>query len=100
MLEDVAALVEHSLVSPAAITPGEPRFRMFDTVRAYASERLDALGARGSADEAFYVRMIDQVPGYVTGIRSADQARWRAEFRLVWPDLRRAWMLAVDRRRR
>jgi hypothetical protein len=98
VLEDVAALVENSLVTPATSAPGEPRFRMFDTVRAYASERLDALGVRAATEEAFYVHLIDQVPDYVTGIRSSDQARWQAEFRLTWPDLRRAWTLAVDHR--
>ncbi len=98
VLEDVAALVENSLVAPATTAPGEPRFRMFDTVRAYASERLDALGAREPAEQAFCARMIDQVSDYDSGTRSPEQARWRAEFRLVWPDLRRAWGLAVDRR--
>ena len=98
VLDDVAALIENSLVSPATTAAGEPRFRMFETVRAYASERLDALGARDAAETAFYIGMIDQVPDYLIGGASLDQARWRAEFLLVWPDLRQAWGLALDRR--
>jgi predicted ATPase len=98
VLDDVAALVENSLVAPATSSVGEPRLRMFDTVRAYASERLDSLGGRDAAEDAFYAGMIGQVPAYLIGGASADHARWRAEFELVWPDLRRAWALAVDRR--
>ena len=98
VLDDLAVLVENSLVSPATIAPGEPRFRLFDTVRAYASERLDAVRAREPAEEAFYRHMIDQIPAYALGVRSLEQARWRAELQLVWRDLSRAWAMAVERR--
>ena len=96
-IDDVAALIEHSLVAPVPASSGEPRFQLFSTVRAYASERLDELGTRESATEAFCARMISQVPDFAAGVRSRDQARWRAEFRLVWPDLRQAWELSVAR---
>ena len=96
-LDDIAALVENSLVTPVTTAPGEPRFRMYNTVRAYADERLRDLGASDQADERFRARVISQVPAFATGIRSREQARWRAEFRLVWPDLRRAWSLSVQR---
>lgn len=96
-VDDVAALVEHSLVSPVPAAPGDVRFEMFTTVRAYAGERLDDLGGREQATEAFCARMMAQVPAFTSGIRSREQARWRAEFRLVWPDLRSAWELAVAR---
>ncbi len=46
-LEDIAALVENSLVAPVTTAPGDPRFQMYNTVRAYAAERLDGMGATG-----------------------------------------------------
>lgn len=95
-IDDVAALVEHSLVAPVPTSSGDPRFQMFNTVRAYAGERLEELGARELANESFCARMISQVPAFAGGVRSRDQARWRAEFRLVWPDLRLAWELSVE----
>jgi predicted ATPase/DNA-binding XRE family transcriptional regulator len=44
VLDDVAALVEHSLLQPLAGAAGEPRFGMLETIRAHALERLEASG--------------------------------------------------------
>ncbi len=94
VLEDVAGLVEHSLVSPAASAPSEPRFWMFESVRVYACERLSAED-RQAADAAYVARMAERVVPLASLIRSPDHARWRAELRAIWPDLRRAWEIAV-----
>ena len=94
VLEDVAGLVEHSLVSPAANAPNEPRFWMFESVRAYAFERLAAEDRR-AAEGAYVSRMAQRVVPLASLIRSPDHARWRAELRAIWPDLRRAWEIAV-----
>ena len=94
MLEDIAGLVEHSLVSPAATAPSEPRFWMFESVRVYACERLSA-DDRRAAEAAYVSRMAQRVVPLASRIRSPDHARWRAELRAIWPDLRRAWELAV-----
>jgi predicted ATPase len=40
ILEGVASLVNNSLLRQEEVTGGEPRFRMLDTIRAYALERL------------------------------------------------------------
>jgi predicted ATPase len=42
VLEELAALVEHSLVRQETQAAGEPRFALLETVREYAQERLDA----------------------------------------------------------
>jgi hypothetical protein len=42
--------------------------------------------------------MSRQVPSLSARIRSTERQRWQAEFRLVWPDLRRVWQLALARR--
>ena len=94
VLDDVGGLVEHSLVSPAAGAPSEPRFWLFESVRAYAAEQLSD-DARAAAETAYVSRMAQRIVPLARHIRSPDHARWRAEFRMTWPDLRRAWEIAV-----
>lgn len=96
VLDDVAVLVENNLVVPAPDAPGEPRFRLYETMRAYASELLEE-AAREQAEAAYVARLTRQGAVLSARIRSSDHERWMAEFRLVWPDLRRAWELALQR---
>ena len=44
MLEDLAALVDHSLVQRVDPVAEEPRYRMLETVREFGLERLAASG--------------------------------------------------------
>ncbi len=44
VVEELSVLVDHSLVAFTERPDGEPGFRMLETVRAYASARLDELG--------------------------------------------------------
>jgi predicted ATPase/DNA-binding SARP family transcriptional activator len=87
-LELLLRLVGHSLVA----VQGIDRFRLLDTVRAFAAERLAARGAdeqralreRHARWYLAFAREAD------AGIRGADQAGWLADLRLVAPDLRAA----------
>lgn len=97
VVDDLAGLVENSLVAPAPDAPGEPRFRLYETVRAYAAELLEDT-ARDQTEAAYVARLSRQAPVLSSGVRSTERHRWQAEFRLVWPDLRRAWQLALARR--
>ena len=96
VLDELAGLVENNLVAPAPDAPGEPRFRMYNTMRAYAAELLDEV-AHEQAEAAYVALLTQQAAALSARIRSPDHERWMAEFRLVWPDLRRAWELAVRR---
>jgi predicted ATPase len=96
VLDNVAGLVENNLVAPVPDAPGEPRFRLYETVRAYAAELLDE-ATREQVDAAYVERLTGQAHELSIRIRSRDYERWIAEFRRVWPDLRRAWELALRR---
>jgi predicted ATPase len=95
ILDDLAVLVENNLVAPAPDASGEPRFRLYESVRAYAGELLDAAG-RAEAEAAYVARLSARADELARLIRSSEHRRWMTEFRLVWPDLRRAWELVVE----
>lgn len=88
-LHGVAILVERNLVHRGAPDQdGRTRFRLLETVRAYASEQLDAHGERDEVQAlltAEVARFLDEVE---VGLEGADQGRWldRCEDRL--PDIR------------
>jgi predicted ATPase len=62
VLDTLSSLVEHSLVTPDGRSHGEPRFRMFETVREFAAERLEEAGRR----EATMRRLADYLCGFAT----------------------------------
>lgn len=96
VLDGVADLVEQSLVYPSTRSSGEPRFRMYDAVRAYARERQDAAEVVATQDRLI-ARMAAVIRVLDVGFRSAEHDRWRSEFRLVWPDIKAALERAIAR---
>jgi hypothetical protein len=97
LFDGVAGLVENNLVAPVPDAPGEPRFRLYETVRAYAAELLDE-PVLEQVELAYVQRLTGQAVELSGLIRSREHQRWLAEFRRVWPDLRRAWEIALRRR--
>jgi hypothetical protein len=65
-------------------------------VRAYASELID-VETRDEVEGAYVGRLSQRAADLAFVIRSPDHLRWAEEFRLAWPDLRRAWELALRR---
>lgn len=96
VVDGVADLVEQSLAYPSTRGSGEPRFRMYETVRAYARERQVQVDAVATQDR-FTARMAAVIRDLDVGFRSAEHDRWRSEFRLVWPDVKAAFELAIER---
>ena len=87
-LDLLLRLVGHSLVAVA----GEDRFRLLDTIRAFAGERL---AQRGTGEQrAVHERHARWYLAFArdadAGIRGADQAGWLADLRVAVPDLRTA----------
>jgi predicted ATPase/DNA-binding SARP family transcriptional activator len=85
-------LVRHSLLAPA----GGDRFRLLDTIRAYAAELLAATPAETEDARRRHLRWYaDLAAAGDKGIRGADQAGWLAELRDAERDLATALDLAL-----
>ncbi|MEO7741659.1 MAG: tetratricopeptide repeat protein [Usitatibacter sp.] len=75
IVDDLARLVEKSLV---AMDPGGERYRMLETMREYAREKLAASGAGAAVRErhfAYYLAFAEKAKAGLTG---PDQAAWLA----------------------
>ena len=81
VLETLSALVGHSLVTPDAGSRGEPRFRMLETVREFAAERLDQAGGREET--------MGRLTVYLRGLTA------RAEAGIIRGHARR-WLTRID----
>ncbi len=95
VLDRLASLVEKSLVSMAA---DGSRYRLLDTVRAYAADKLAALPeeALGVADRhlGFYLGLAE---AGLEGSKRADASAWMARLDLEQENLLAAQRHAIDR---
>lgn len=92
--ELLAALVDKSLLQLADDGP-EPRYRMLETIRAFALARLTASGGRPAAEAALVASVLELAEWAEPGLRTADQPRRLALLRAEWENLRAAVQLAV-----
>ncbi|HEX2171512.1 MAG TPA: LuxR family transcriptional regulator, partial [Dehalococcoidia bacterium] len=75
VLDLLAQLVDKSLVVAEART-GEVRYRLLETIRQYAAERLHAAGGEPAVRQrhaTWYLRLAEEADPYLKG---PDQARW------------------------
>jgi predicted ATPase/class 3 adenylate cyclase len=89
-LEGLAALLDGSLLQREEDEAGEPRFRMLETVREYALERLDARGEletlrRRHADR--FLVVAEEAEPHLLG---AEEAEWLARLEREHQNLRAA----------
>ena len=76
LLDEMEALVEHSLLVREAGDAGTPRFRMLETIRAYAEERLGVAGEEDAARRAharYFAALAERAEPDLT---SPEQGRW------------------------
>ncbi|MCW0213331.1 MAG: winged helix-turn-helix domain-containing protein, partial [Pseudonocardia sp.] len=82
VFEILASLVDKSLVVAAPQPDGAPtRYRMLETIREYAGERLGASGERDALVAAHAAWVLDLVEAAEPELRGADQLPWLARLR-------------------
>jgi predicted ATPase/DNA-binding SARP family transcriptional activator len=96
VLDLVAQLVDHSLVV-AGQGPDGARYRLLETIRAYALERLDEAGETEPTRQrhaAFYTELAEAGDAQ---LRGRDQDRWLQRLDAETPNLRSALEWAIER---
>jgi predicted ATPase/DNA-binding SARP family transcriptional activator len=89
-------LVDRSLVVRERVD-GRLRFRVLETLRAYAAERLDASGQRADLEARHLEALTGLARHEVPRLRTEEQLEARARLDLVTPDLRAALTRAHSR---
>ena len=91
-LRDLTSLVRQSMIAVV----GDDRYRLLDTLRAYALERLDDLDADGTRDRHadYHVDLAERAE---RGIQGPDQLEWLNGLRTCVPDHRAAleWLVST-----
>jgi predicted ATPase/class 3 adenylate cyclase len=88
ILDGLMSLVDQSLLKVDETADGEPRFRLLDTIRAFAAERLEADGEVErvrARHRDWYVALVERAAGELSG---ADQRRWLDRLELEHDDIR------------
>ena len=88
ILDGLMALVDQSLVKTEAAAVGETRFRLLDTIRAFAAERLEADGELElirARHRDWYVALAERAASQLSG---TDQRRWLDRLELEHDDIR------------
>ncbi len=88
VLDGLMALVDQSLVKVDEMGSGEPRFRLLDTIRAYAAERLEADGERDRIQGRHRDWYVDLVRRAATELAGAGQRPWLDRLEVEHDDIR------------
>ncbi len=96
ILEGLAALLDKSLLRQEEALSGKPRYRMLETIREYALEKLekssDAEGVRNSHLDFFWWLAEDAEPR----LKGAQQAEWLSRLEAEYDNLRAALAWSQD----
>jgi hypothetical protein len=95
VLDGLAALVDHSLLRPAAGIDGASRFVMLETIRAYAVEQLamsDAAAALHQCHAVYYLALVEHAEPL---LHRAEQVQWLDRLEAEHDNLRAALTLSV-----
>jgi len=88
MVDAMTALADQSLVKTDEAPGGEVRFRLFDTIREYAAEHLEARGETEmvrARHRDWYVAFVERAAPELSG---DDQRRWLERLELEHDDIR------------
>lgn len=88
ILDGLMALVDQSLVKVEEAADGEPRFRLLDTIRAFAAEQLEANGEGDlirMRHRDWYVALVDRAAAELSG---AEQRGWLDRLETEHDDIR------------
>ncbi|WP_448623656.1 DUF4062 domain-containing protein [Geodermatophilus sp. URMC 64] len=96
VVETLAALVGHSLVTASDTGEGEPRFRMLELVRVFAAQRLHDRGEEDRIRGRLAEHLACVSPSAGAGLLGPDHARWRARLEAETADLLAALEWAVE----
>ena len=95
-LDGVASLVDKSLLQRGELSDGEPRFTLFETIREFAAERLDASPDAASIRRRHAEHFRDFALQAEPRLIADDQAPWLERVQLEHPNLRAALRWATD----
>jgi predicted ATPase/transcriptional regulator with XRE-family HTH domain len=95
LLDEVSALLDHSLLRSWGENAGEPRYRMLETVREYAGDLLTASGERASMERAHAAYFQALAERAETQLRGPEQGIWMERLEAEVDNLRAAlrWSL-------
>jgi predicted ATPase len=91
IIESVASLIEKSLVRQVDVANGEPRVRMLETIREYATEQLDRRPEAAAVRRAHATYYADIARALKDGLTSGDQERALTATKTEVGNLRIAW---------
>jgi hypothetical protein len=97
VLDHLAALVGKSLVQAEEIHDGSTRYRLLETVRHYAAERLaqrpgSELGQTRAAHRDYYLAVVETAD---THLRGPDEATWLDQLEVEFDNIRAALALSL-----
>jgi predicted ATPase/class 3 adenylate cyclase len=88
ILDGLMSLADQSLLKVEETPDGEPRFRLLDTIRDYAAEKLETDGETGLIRERhrdWYVALVQRAAAELSG---TEQRRWLDRLELEHDDIR------------
>ena len=86
-LDLVGALVDRSLVVAVPQADGPTRYRMLETIREYAAQRLDEAGERAGVEAAHTASIVELVETAEPRLRRPGQLEWVARLRAESDDV-------------
>jgi predicted ATPase/DNA-binding SARP family transcriptional activator/Tfp pilus assembly protein PilF len=96
VLDQLATLIDESLVRSDELDGDEPRFSMLEIVREYAQERLSAAGDNDQVRRRHLEHFLALAEDAATGLTGSEQITWFARLELEHDNVRAALAYALE----